>query len=172
MYPSQTSGIHLSANSRKSDSGNLLLAKSSACQQTTNIRNHFPPKVSASDKKHYSSTTETYPNSPEKQKGLGFLDLYVGFPAMSFSGGRKTVMVLVIISVLHIWVFNESEVEAIRILQEHAVVEEKPSQTMKSSKTQTENFRRYFNGRVSSQNGTFFDSERRTPNCPDPLHNK
>ncbi|KAL2455826.1 uncharacterized protein Fot_57248 [Forsythia ovata] len=44
---SLTSEIHLSAKSRKSDSGNLLLAKSSACQQTTNIRNHTPPKRSS-----------------------------------------------------------------------------------------------------------------------------
>ncbi|KAL2521307.1 PMEI domain-containing protein [Forsythia ovata] len=37
-----TNGIHLSAYSRKSDSGNLLLTKSSACRQKANIKNHAP----------------------------------------------------------------------------------------------------------------------------------
>lgn len=81
-------------------------------------------------------------------------------------------MALFIISVLQIWFYTEIKGGAIRILQERAAVEEKRRQTMESTKSETEIFRRYFSGRVSSRNGRFFDSQRKIPNCPDPLHNK
>ncbi|CAI9761978.1 unnamed protein product [Fraxinus pennsylvanica] len=101
---------------------------------------------------------------------------------MSFSGGRRAVVyssliVLLIISVLHIWVFNENKAEAIRILQEKPMEEvERETRTVESAKNQTEIFRKYFNARLSdlntTENGTFTDSKRRIPSCPDPLHNK
>ncbi|KAL2485109.1 CLAVATA3/ESR (CLE)-related protein 43 [Abeliophyllum distichum] len=103
---------------------------------------------------------------------------------MSFSGGRRAVMyssivVLLIISVLHIWVFSENKAEAIRILQEKPMTDverESQTDTVESRKNQTEIFREYFNARLSdlntTENGTFIDSKRRIPSCPDPLHNK
>lgn len=103
-------------------------------------------------------------------------------PAMSFSGGRiaviySSLIVLLIISGLHIWVFSENKAEAIRILQETPMEEvEGETKTVESARNQTEIFREYFNARLSdlnaTENGTFIDSKRRIPSCPDPLHNK
>ncbi|CAA2964641.1 Hypothetical predicted protein [Olea europaea subsp. europaea] len=101
---------------------------------------------------------------------------------MSFSGGRiaviySSLIVLLIISGLHIWVFSENKAEAIRILQETPMEEvEGETKTVESARNQTEIFREYFNARLSdlnaTENGTFIDSKRRIPSCPDPLHNK
>nr|XP_027095903.1 CLAVATA3/ESR (CLE)-related protein 43 isoform X2 [Coffea arabica] len=109
---------------------------------------------------------------------------------MSFAGGRTSVMysslvvLLIIISVLHIWVFSEKSggVGALRILPGSRVALEKVDhQTLKKSnsiKNHTQLFREYFRQRVSDlnstnqNNGTFQESKRRVPSCPDPLHNK
>lgn len=96
--------------------------------------------------------------------------LYVGSPEMSFSGQKTWVLpLLMVISFLHILDSGQTKVGAIRILPQHM---EAPS----PEKSHTEIFRQYFNGRVSSNlnstgNGSFFDSKRRIPSCPDPLHN-
>uniref|UniRef100_A0A5B7BC09 Putative CLAVATA3/ESR (CLE)-related protein 27 n=1 Tax=Davidia involucrata TaxID=16924 RepID=A0A5B7BC09_DAVIN len=99
---------------------------------------------------------------------------------MSFAGGRRImysslVVVLLIISVLHIWVFSDCRVGAIRIYPPSSVAEEEESQTMKATKSEGDLFHKYFNGRVSDLNSTqngFQDNKRRVPSCPDPLHNK
>ncbi|KAM7484565.1 hypothetical protein LguiA_000574 [Lonicera macranthoides] len=95
---------------------------------------------------------------------------------MSFSGERRSVvysslMVLLIISLLHIWAFCLCSVSATRILQANT----EQSQTMKANKNQAEQFRNFFNGRVFNVNETdkgFQENKRRVPSCPDPLHNK
>ncbi|KAL3501716.1 hypothetical protein ACH5RR_036165 [Cinchona calisaya] len=106
---------------------------------------------------------------------------------MSFSGGRKSVkysslvVLLMIISVLHIWVFSESgRVGAFRLFPESRVALEKEHH--QTNKNHTQVFREYFKQRVSdlikstfdanNKNDTFQESKRRVSSCPDPLHNK
>ncbi|KAI3467091.1 hypothetical protein Pfo_023754 [Paulownia fortunei] len=103
---------------------------------------------------------------------------------MSFSGGKRpfyssSLVVLLIISLLHIWVSSQSKVVAIRIFPQRLVAVEEEGQTMEpappAGKNQTEIFKEYFNSRLSDLNGTtndtFVDYKRRIPSCPDPLHN-
>ncbi|GAA0155498.1 hypothetical protein LIER_13212 [Lithospermum erythrorhizon] len=99
---------------------------------------------------------------------------------MSFSIGRRSAMfsalvLLLIISLLHVW---GGKVGAIRLFQENIGPSRKLGQATKSSMNQTELFYKYFSGKLSdlknstsSRNGTFEDSKRRVPSCPDPLHN-
>ncbi|KAL8470657.1 hypothetical protein ACS0TY_033282 [Phlomoides rotata] len=96
---------------------------------------------------------------------------------MSFTGGKRpfyptSLTVLLVISLLHIWVFPApTEVGAIRIFR-RSMEEAAPA----PAKTQTQIFKEYFNKRVSdlnttAGNGTYADYKRRIPSCPDPLHN-
>ncbi|KZV50310.1 Clavata3/esr-related 43 [Dorcoceras hygrometricum] len=91
---------------------------------------------------------------------------------MSFSGRKTWVLplFLVVISFLHILNPGQTKAAAIRTSPQHIM--EPPS----PEKNPAQAFREYFNGRASSdldsrRNGTFFDSKRRIPSCPDPLHN-
>ncbi|CAK9149333.1 unnamed protein product [Ilex paraguariensis] len=98
---------------------------------------------------------------------------------MSFPGGRRilysSLVVLLIISVLHIWVFSDIQVGAIRILSEERGAEENKSPTLKANKNQSDISGKYFSGRVLDLNSTqkgFQENKRAVPSCPDPLHNK
>ncbi|KAK4410316.1 UNVERIFIED_CONTAM: hypothetical protein Scaly_0127400 [Sesamum calycinum] len=99
---------------------------------------------------------------------------------MSFSGGKRPLyssslaLLLLLISLVHIWVSGQTTAEAIRILAEEGQSMEPPPPA--PGKNQTEIFREYFNSRLSdlnstTTNATFVDYKRRIPSCPDPLHN-
>ncbi|KAI3453030.1 hypothetical protein Pfo_009693 [Paulownia fortunei] len=102
---------------------------------------------------------------------------------MSFSDRKRPfcsspVVVLLIISLVHVWVSSQSQVGAIRMFPQRLLAVEEESHSIEPpppGKNQTEIFREYFNGRVSdlnsTTNGTFLDYKRRIPSCPDPLHN-
>lgn len=125
-----------------------------------------------SKRKKLSTKKHSSPVSPK----FRYRSIYVGWPAMSFSGERRSVvssslMVMLIISLLHIWAFSVCRVSATRILQANT----EQSQTMKANKNQADQFHNFFNGRVSDLNKTdkgFQENKRRVPSCPDPLHNK
>ncbi|KAL7110577.1 hypothetical protein ACP275_05G034600 [Erythranthe tilingii] len=106
---------------------------------------------------------------------------------MSFSGGKRQhhssfLVALLVISLAHLWISSQTQVEAIRILRQRWLAAEEdqslytePPPPSPAGKNQTEIFREYFKGRVSdlntTKNGTFLDYKRSIPSCPDPLHN-
>ncbi|CAK9159492.1 unnamed protein product [Ilex paraguariensis] len=103
---------------------------------------------------------------------------------MAPSGGRRIIysslLLLLIISVLNIWVFSDSQVVALRLLQEDMVAREQRGQTMKKdNKNAVEGdalLQNDFNGGVPDLNNTtqhgFQENKRTIPSCPDALHNK
>nr|DAD35351.1 TPA_asm: hypothetical protein HUJ06_005991 [Nelumbo nucifera] len=111
--------------------------------------------------------------------------MYVGCPAMSYAGGRRLILslvVLLIISVLQIWVCSDCKVGAIRIFPGYynwakETTEKSDMSVMKKmgkSENEDEFLNKFFNGRAfdfkRNQQG-FEESKRRIPSCPDPLHN-
>ncbi|XWS68863.1 hypothetical protein CRYUN_Cryun04dG0130300 [Craigia yunnanensis] len=97
---------------------------------------------------------------------------------MWFLSSRKllysSMVVLLIISVLHIWVFCDCRAGAMRIFPGKGMRKITESQGMKDSEGKGDLFQKYFNGRSFSFNRTdkgFEESKRRVPSCPDPLHN-
>lgn len=84
------------------------------------------------------------------------------------------LVALLIISVL----LSESRVGALRILPDSpAEAAEKSSSAGDGNNNQTEKFYKYFKKRgfdlnnTPNPNGTFEETKRRVPSCPDPLHN-
>ncbi|KAL8035187.1 hypothetical protein ABFX02_12G080800 [Erythranthe guttata] len=115
---------------------------------------------------------------------------------MSFSGGKRPLntpsppLVLIIVLLVHILISGQHKavVVAIRKFPQRttlsAAVEESEGQTATeysppagkiNNNNQTEVFKDYFYSRISdlnsTTNGTFVDSKRRIPSCPDALHN-
>ncbi|KAL6351233.1 hypothetical protein AAG906_031819 [Vitis piasezkii] len=98
---------------------------------------------------------------------------------MSFASSRRimfsSLVVLLIISLLHIWLCCDCQAGAMRIFPGNGVGEEKGRHQMKARKSNEDLFRKFFNGRAFAFNRTakgFDESKRRVPSCPDPLHNK
>ncbi|KAL8052864.1 hypothetical protein ABFX02_05G033100 [Erythranthe guttata] len=87
---------------------------------------------------------------------------------MSFSGEKTQhhssfLVALLIISLAHLWISSQTQVEAIRILRQRWLAAEEdqslyteppPPPSSPAGKNQTEIFREYFKGRVSDLNTT------------------
>ncbi|KAL7132498.1 hypothetical protein ABFS83_12G077900 [Erythranthe nasuta] len=113
---------------------------------------------------------------------------------MSFSGGKRPFispsppLVLIIVLLVHILISGQHKVAVVAIRKFpqrttlSSAVEESQGQTTTeysppagNNNNQTEVFKDYFYSRISdlnsTTNGTFVDSKRRIPSCPDALHN-
>ncbi|XAR52409.1 hypothetical protein NMG60_11020490 [Bertholletia excelsa] len=98
---------------------------------------------------------------------------------MWLAGGRRPVysslLLLLLISLLHVWACSDCRAWAIRTIQTPAKgIAISP--TTKPNKNREDLFRKHFNQRTPDLNTTtsrngFKDSKRKVPSCPDPLHN-